>query len=370
MTGPRAATVAALTLALAALVALPAGAAAHQRSVRMSGTAYEFNRASVRLAGATIRVAERPRLSAAVGADGRYVLAVPAHARITPYIVASGYHTIYLQTFRTQGENLENVNFQTPTEGIYRALALILKVPLDADGNPARCAIVSTFSTRNVRGVGFDAFVAYGAHGVAGARAYGVPALPKPVYFNEQVIPDPAQQLSSADGGVVWTDVPTGAYTVRASDPSTRFASFIATCRPGRVINANPPWGLHQLAPRNPARVSASWTRSFPGARLRALAVRGLPARSAVIVRCLGRSRCPFTPVTLRPTGSSADLLAAIGGRSVRLWPWQGLEVAVSSPAYNGSVTRWQPRMLRAPAVTRLCVPLGNTAPQRRCPTG
>ena len=49
------------------------------------------------------------------------------------------------------------------------------------------------------------------------------------------------------DGGVVWTDVPAGAYTIRASDPSTRFGSFVATCKPGRIVNANPPWGLYEL---------------------------------------------------------------------------------------------------------------------------
>lgn len=368
---PRIATRATLAVAALAILvcALPSAAAARARTVRMSGTAYEFNRVSVRLEGATIRVAERPRLSARVGAGGRYVLDVPAHARITPYIVADGYHTIYLQTFITRGEDLVNVNFQTPTEAIYRALAALLNVRLGQNGNPRRCAIVSTFSTRNVRGVDFASFIAYGAHGVAGATAYGTPPLPKAVYFNENVIPDPSQPVSSADGGVVWTDVPTGNYVVRARHPSTRFASFIASCRPGRVINANPPWGLHQLAPRNPSRVTAAWSVGLRGATLRSLRVRGLPAGSSVTVRCLGR-RCPFSPVTVRPSGSTADLLAAIRTHPVRLSTRQRLEVEVASPAYNGAVTRWRPRLMRAPALTNLCVPLGNTAPQRRCLTG
>jgi len=368
---PRIATRATLAVAALAILtcALPAAAAARARTVRMSGTAYEFNRVSIRLAGATIRIAERPRLHATVAQDGSYALNVPAHARVTPYIVASGYHTIYLQTFRTHGEDLENVNFQTPTDGIYQALAALLRVPLDANGNPARCAIVSTFSTRSVRGVDFASFIAYGAHGVAGATAYAVPALPKAVYFNDQVIPDPTQQLSSVDGGVVWTDVPTGTYVVRARHPSTSFASFTATCRPGRVINANPPWGLHQLAPRNPARITASGSQGRRVTTLRTLAVVALPARSTVTIRCLGR-RCPFPPTTIRPPGSRVDLLAAIGRRTLRLSPGRRLEIAVSSPGYNGSLLRWRSRPGRAPALTNLCVPLGNTAPQRRCPTG
>ena len=27
----------------------------------------------------------------------------------------------------------------------------------------------------------------------------------------------------------------------------TRFASFLATCEPGRIVNANPPWGAYEL---------------------------------------------------------------------------------------------------------------------------
>jgi hypothetical protein len=96
-------------------------------------------------------VAEFPKLRATVRADGTYDLAVPNRARVTPYIQAAGHHTIYLQTFATAGEDLANVNFQTPSTPIYMALVTLLGVPVDADGDPVRCAIVSTFNTRNVR---------------------------------------------------------------------------------------------------------------------------------------------------------------------------------------------------------------------------
>jgi hypothetical protein len=247
-----------VALALLAGVLLAAGAAPVSaadnggRTVHIRGTAYEFNNTRVRLAGATIRVAERPRLRATVRRNGSYDLVVPAHADITPYIDARGYHRIYLQTFRTTRAHLYRVNFQTPTEAVYRALAALLAVPLRPDGELRQCAIVSTFSTRNVRNLTFNQFVAYGAHGVAGATAFGIPALPPAVYFNEQVIPDPAQRSSSIDGGVVWTRVPRGVYLVRARHPTRRFASFRATCAPGRVVNANPPWGLYELPRRVP----------------------------------------------------------------------------------------------------------------------
>jgi len=347
---------------LATLALAGAGAAssveafATPRAVHLRGTAYEFNNSSRRLAGATIRVAERPALSARVRANGTYDLAVPDRAKITPYIEAPGYHTIYLQTFITAGEDLANVNFQTPTEDIYRALAAILEVPLDANGQLVECAIVSTFSTRNVRDLSFAGFTAYGAHGVPGATASGTPALPAPVYFNESVIPDRSQHSSSKDGGVVWTRVPAGTYRVAAQHPSTKFASFVATCAPGRVVNANPVWGLHELGLRNPASVVASWS----GKTLKSLNARRLPAKSVVTVSCTG-ARCPFKTKTVRPPGSSASLPVGVFRAG------QTLEVRVTAHTFDGKVVRYAIGGSGTPRSSTLCVPLGNTKPRARC---
>jgi hypothetical protein len=321
------------------------------RSVHIRGTAYEFNNTRVRLGGATVRVAEHPRIRATVRRNGSYDLVVPDRASITPYISAAGYHTIYLQTFRTAGENLARVNFQTPTESVYRALAALLEVPLDENGELRQCGIVSTFSTRNVRDLSFAVFTAYGAHGVAGATASATPALPEPVYFNESVIPDPLQELSSIDGGVVWTRVPTGVFRIRAHHSSTRFASFVATCKPGRVVNANPPWGLHELGKRNTAEVSLSWT----GTRVRRFRVTHLPPRATIRLSCTGKG-CPF-----KRRGTD------LGAMRRELRAGQTLEVRVTAQAYDGKLVRYRLRRgQRASAVTR-CIPLGNTKPRPRC---
>jgi hypothetical protein len=341
--------------------------AAGARTVHIRGTAYEFNNSAVRLDGATIRVAERPSIHATVRRDGSYDLAVPDRTRITPYIVAAGYHTIYLQTFRTAGEDLTRVNFQTPRESIYRALAAVLNVQLEPDGELPDCAIVSTFNTRNVRDLTFPGFTAYGAHGVAGATAFATPTLGVPIYFNEDVIPDPAQPLSSVDGGVLWIHVPAGVYTIRARHPSTRFASFVATCAPGRVVNANPPWGLHELGQRMTATVSATWSVSGAGVRLRRLSVARLPAGAIVQVRCTGR-RCPFKRRTVaKPKGTRLHLVGALGRTVRRLGPGQTLELRVTAHGYDGKLFRWRLRNGRAPRTVTRCVPLGNTKPRRRC---
>ena len=93
----------------------------------------------------------------------------------------------------------------------------------------------------------FDEFIHFAPHGVAGASAFGVPELPDPIYFNDSVYPDLDQELSSGDGGVLWANVPVGVYEVSATHPDVEFATFTATCVQDRVINANPPWGIHGI---------------------------------------------------------------------------------------------------------------------------
>jgi carboxypeptidase family protein len=220
--------------------------ASTRHAVLIQGTVYAFDN-QARIAGATIRARGAPGATARSDSRGHYRLEVPAGRRVTPYVQADGYHGIFLQTFTMHRRNLRRVNFQIPTEGTYSALASLLDVKLDEDGNPRRCAIVSTVSTKAVRDLSFREFIAYGAHGVPGATAATTPALPDPVYFNDNVIPDRSLTETSTDGGVIWTEVPRGTYQVSARHPHKHFASFVATCRNGRVVNANPPWGLHQL---------------------------------------------------------------------------------------------------------------------------
>jgi hypothetical protein len=338
-----------------------APASAAGATVDLRGTAYEFNKPAKRLAGATIRVAEHPRLRATVRANGEYRLAVPDGARVTPYIEVPGYHTIYLQTFTTAGQDLDRVNFQVPTDGTYDALAALLKVPLDAAGNVRECAIVSTFSTRDVRALSFGGFVRYGAHGVAGATASATPALPSPFYFNAQVIPDPAQRRSSKDGGVIWTGVRAGRYVIRGHHPRTRFASFVATCKPGRIVNANPPWGLHELGRANRARIGAHWTVSGTRTGVRSLRATRLPSGAKVRIACLGKG-CPIRTRTLRPRGRSANLTKRIPSGAV-LRAGQLVEVSVVAPGYDGVRARWTVRQGRTPWLRLACIPLGMRAP-------
>ena len=196
-----------------------------------------------------IRVRERPRLSAVTDANGDYVLEVPDDTTVTPYIdPPEGYNEIDLQTFHTRGDDIVNANFQTPADLEYNALAALLDVPFGPDGRPLECVIVTTASARNVRDVDYQTFWDRTPHGVAGATSVEFPELTGPTYFNEFVIPDPSESSTSEDGGIIWTGVPAGTYRIATLSPTTRFASFLATCEPGRVVNANPPWGAYELS--------------------------------------------------------------------------------------------------------------------------
>jgi hypothetical protein len=232
-------------LGLGAAQSLSATRASHR--VLIKGTAYSFDNQAP-IAGATIEARGAPGAVTTSDSRGHYRLDVPAGRKVTPFIEAEGYHGIFLQTFTTHHRTLRKVNFQVPTERTYFALAALLHVKLDPDGNLRHCAIVSTVSTKAISDLSFREFVAYGAHGVPGATAATSPRLPGPIYFNDNVIPDPSLTETSTDGGVIWTEVPSGTYRVAAQHPTKRFSRFVATCRKGRVVNANPPRGLNEIS--------------------------------------------------------------------------------------------------------------------------
>jgi hypothetical protein len=270
-------------LVSAFLLVGPTGASAARNTVKISGKAFIFNHMDTYISGATIKVREFPKISATTNDLGDYVLTVPDDANVTPYILSGAgtltkhakdddsptgtvdthWNEIDLQTFHTRGENIENANFQTPQDAEYNALKGLLHIESNPEtGRPAQCAIVTTASQRDVRDTTYKGYWENTPHGVEGATSVEYPALDGPMYFSEQVIPLPTVPNTSGDGGIIWPVVPTGTYRIVTTSPDDRFASFLATCAPGRVINANPPWGAYQLTgeekPLGASNVAAS----------------------------------------------------------------------------------------------------------------
>ena len=213
----------------------------------LKGVAYTFNQPKP-IAGAVVSVAELPQFTTVTDANGYYDLTVEVTAstqKVTPFIVKQTYHTIYLQTFtlHPNDPDLTNVHFQTPDEGTFVLLSTLVGV----GPKTTQCQVVSTVSDKVIQGMTYEQFRDHGAHGVAGVQASAVPTLPKPIYFNSAVVPDPSLTESSNDGGVLWINVPDGEYTLSATHPARKFADVTVTCAPNRIINANPPWGLHEI---------------------------------------------------------------------------------------------------------------------------
>jgi hypothetical protein len=213
----------------------------------IKGVAYTFNTPEP-IPGATISVAELPQFSTVTDANGYYDLAVEvtvAGQKVTPFIVKASFHTIYLQTFTLQPNDpdLEHVHFQTPDEGTF----VILSTLVGVGPKTKQCQVVSTVSDKVIQGLTYEQFRDHGAHGVAGVQASATPTLPKPIYFNSKVVPDPQLTESSDDGGILWINVPDGEYVLHAAHPTRKFADVTVTCAPNRIVNANPPWGLHEL---------------------------------------------------------------------------------------------------------------------------
>lgn len=252
--------VAALGL-LAALAVVLIGSTGNARAadtVTITGNVYAFIFAGNldRLEGAVVKVEEFPEIEAIAGPNGAYSIEVPNDADITPYATSPGYYPVHDQTFHTHGKDLNQVNFQMPAQGIAEALAGI--VGAEMTGEPGskvvkQCVIVSTFFQKEGRSfLDFDDFHNFRPHGIKEATATAKTAAGNQpvdaIYFNSSVIPDRTQLSSSRDGGVIWAGMPEGVYTVTAEHATARFSQFQASCAPGRLVNANPPWGLYEMA--------------------------------------------------------------------------------------------------------------------------
>lgn len=211
--------------------------------VSASGTAFSFSLPGEpygRIEG-DLHVLEDPELTARSNADGEFVLdGLTPGMEATFVITADGYPSAHTKTFTVPDDGVPRLTFQVPDDSLFILMSRLIALEVD----PERCQIVTTV-TRVGRSIWDE-----GAHGEAEALVTIEPPLPAehgPVYFNEDVIPDLEQRNSSLDGGVVFTNVPTGTYTLTAAKDGVEFQPVTVQCRAGILVNASPPYGLQAL---------------------------------------------------------------------------------------------------------------------------
>ncbi len=210
----------------------------------VTGMAFVFgpNSAALALAGARVSVAEAPQISTTVGADGSFGFDVPSGGPSSFLLEQDGFHPNQSAAIEVGTGGIAMLGFQAPTEDGFATLANIVRVTPD----PTRCQISTTVSRLGTAPYGGDAL---GVDGVVASIDPPLPAESGPIYFaygGGAIYPDRSLTTTSIDGGVIFTNVPVGEYTLSATKAGTQFSTVEIRCRAGVLVNAAPPNGLQE----------------------------------------------------------------------------------------------------------------------------
>lgn len=239
-------TAVALAAALASItVGLGAPPSEAADTVAAEGDLMPFGAAGGPVDGQVVRVLEDPTLSTTTDAGGHWrIEGIPVGSAATFAVDLGDRYPIQTATFTMGAADLTRVSFQSPSHAVVDALEALLGIESD----PTRCHIASTVTRR-----GYSLYVGGpdGTHGEPGATVTIDPtpdAGTGPIYFNgsrfDVIWPDPALDETTADGGVLFTNVSPGTYTLRAHKAGAVIREVTVGCRAGVLTNASPPWGL------------------------------------------------------------------------------------------------------------------------------
>ncbi|MBW2190720.1 MAG: carboxypeptidase regulatory-like domain-containing protein [Deltaproteobacteria bacterium] len=245
-------------------------------TVSFSGIAWAFELPGApygRISGAKVSILEMPELETTTNADGEFTIeGLHVGSQATLVLEHESHPLTYTKTHTVPDTDLDDLTFQIPTNFLFGLIESGLVDGGVIDGiDPNKCQVVSTF-TRFGKTIGDS-----GHHGEPGAILSVAPANNAeagPIYFGDDVIPDPTRAYSSLDGGVLLINVEPGDYTLSAScvpDPTdliaeyppedndgeslrcqtedVQFESILMKCQPGVFLNASPSYGLQALAP-------------------------------------------------------------------------------------------------------------------------
>jgi hypothetical protein len=192
-----------------------------------------------RVSGATVSVLERPELSVVTGADAHFRFeGIAVGSDLTLLVEHPTFKTTQTATITVGPNGVDPFSIQAVPNSLFNALSGLMPLPVEED---KYCIIAST-----VARMGGSLYV-HLRQGIEGADVSLDPAASAesgPIYFNESVIPDPAQPSTSKDGGVLFYRLTPGDYVMRATRADTVFNEVRFQCRAGIIVNAGPPLGL------------------------------------------------------------------------------------------------------------------------------
>lgn len=243
-------------------------------TVTFSGIAWSFELPGTpygRISGAKVSILEMPALETTSNDDGEFtIVGLPVGAQATPVLEHPDHPLTYTKTHTVPDTDLDDLTFQIPTNSVFALIEAGLVGGGVIEGiDPGKCQMVSTF-TRFGKTIGSP-----GHHGEPGAILSIAPenmSEAGPIYFGDDVLPDPSRTYSSLDGGVLVLNIEPGDYTWSAScveDPTdmiaeyppednegeslrcqtedVEFESILMKCRAGVFLNASPSYGLQAL---------------------------------------------------------------------------------------------------------------------------
>lgn len=192
-----------------------------------------------RVAGATVTVLEYPELSVVTGDDAHFRLdGLDVGSDVTLVVEHPSFKTTQTATITLGPNGVAPFTIQAVPKGLFSALSSLVPKPLEED---KYCVIASTVART---GGSLYVHLRQGAAGAAVSLDPAPSAESGPIYFDENVLPDPAQPATSKDGGVLFYRLPPGAYVMHASRADTLFNDVRFQCRAGVIVNAGPPLGL------------------------------------------------------------------------------------------------------------------------------
>jgi hypothetical protein len=222
--------------------------------VTLSGKAMHFlQHLGLQIDSAEISILERPWKPAVLtDEEGWWSMKILKRQGITvdcSFILKHpGYPESQTAVIEVGDQDITDITFQVPDNDMFtmlktsleQGLSQYLGFPYEIDMSN-KCIIVTT-AGKSWASMLLDQF----PHGEPGAIGIIDPVQPfpmlGPIYFNEEIMPDPALQSTSVDGGILWLNCPEGEYTLSAVKEEVTFRPMRVKARPGILLNASPPY--------------------------------------------------------------------------------------------------------------------------------